>query len=99
MGNRTSIKRGLPCIVVNLNGKRSMDSERCPVIIRNELAIHISFNAKILQYALENWPESYERKLKEGKRVHTTTQKIRIRNWGYRTKFVVKNTLKNGDKL
>lgn len=59
--------RGLPCIVVNLNGKRSMDSERCPVIIRNELAIHISFNAKILQYALENWPESYERKLKEGK--------------------------------
>ena len=26
--------------------------------------------------------------------MHTTTQKIRIRDWGYRTKFVVKNTLK-----
>ena len=51
-----ALKRELPCIVVNLNGKRSMDSERCPPIIRDELAIHISFNAHILQYALENWP-------------------------------------------
>ena len=44
-----------------------MDSERCPAIIRDELAIHISYNSRIMQYALENWPESYEKKLKEGK--------------------------------
>lgn len=62
-----AIKREIPCIVVNLNGKRSMDSERCPAIIRDELAIHISFNAKILQYALENWPDSYAKKMEEGK--------------------------------
>jgi hypothetical protein len=59
-----AIKRGIPCIVVNLNGKRSMDSALCPPIIRNELAIHISFNAKILQYALEHWPDSYYEKKK-----------------------------------
>lgn len=61
-----AIKRGLPCIVVNLNGKRSMDSERCPAIIRNELAIHISYNSKILQYALEHWPDSHIMKVKAG---------------------------------
>ena len=55
-----AIKRGIPCIVVNLNGKRSMDQERCPALMRDHLAVHISFNAKILQYALENWPYSEE---------------------------------------
>lgn len=62
-----AIKRELPCIVVNINGKRSMDSNRCPALIRDNLAIHISFNAKILQYALENWPASFEQKKKENK--------------------------------
>ena len=62
-----AIKRDLPCIVVNLNGKRSMDSHRCPAIIRDELAVHVSYNAKILQYALENWPQFYEKAKKEGK--------------------------------
>ena len=63
-----ALKRELPCIVVNLNGKRTMDSERCPAIIRDELAIHISYNAKILQYALENWPNSYKIKKKKEER-------------------------------
>ena len=62
-----AIKRGLPCIVVNLNGKRSMDSQRCPAIIRDELAVHVSYNAKILQYALENWPQFYKKAKEEGK--------------------------------
>ena len=46
----------LPIIGVNLNGLRYQDSERCPPIIRDKLAIHISYNPAILQYALENWP-------------------------------------------
>ena len=33
-----------------------MDMERCPAILREKTAIHISFNEKILEYALENWP-------------------------------------------
>ena len=61
-----AIKREIPCIVVNLNGKRSMDSELCPPLIRDHLAIHISYNAKIMQYALENWPASYQNKRKSG---------------------------------
>ena len=62
-----AIKRELPCIVVNLNGKRSMDSDRCPAIIREHLAIHVSFNSRILQYALDNWLLSEKAKRKEGK--------------------------------
>ncbi len=52
-----ALKRKLPIIAVNLNGNRFMDVELCPPIIRSELAVHISFNAAILQYALENWPQ------------------------------------------
>jgi hypothetical protein len=54
-----AVKRDLPVIVVNLNGKRHMDKDRCPPIIREELAIHVSFNAAIMQHALENWPSSH----------------------------------------
>ena len=56
-----AIKRKLPIIVVNLNGKRSIDYDLCPAILRNQLAIHISYNASILQYALLHWPDSYEK--------------------------------------
>ena len=50
---------GLPIIGVNLNGLRQQDSNRCPPVIRDELAVYISFNAAILQFALENWPQSH----------------------------------------
>ena len=61
-----AIKYDLPIIVVNLpktpggEGKRSMDSDRCPKIARETLAIHVSFRSKILQQALENWPDSHK---------------------------------------
>ena len=61
-----AIKRKIPFIIVNLNGKRSIDNEKCPPLARDTLAIHISFNSKILQYALENWPQSFDEKIKEG---------------------------------
>lgn len=61
-----AIDRNLPCIVVNINGKRSCDYDLCPAIMRESLAIHISFNAKILQYALENWPQSVKNKKHDG---------------------------------
>lgn len=51
-----AIKRELPIIAVNLNGRRSMDEDRCPPVLRGELAIHASFNAAMMQHALDNWP-------------------------------------------
>ncbi|MDD4729844.1 MAG: TIR domain-containing protein [Dysgonamonadaceae bacterium] len=53
-----AISRNIPCIIVNLNGKRSLDDNLCPALMCGNLAVHISFNSKILQFALENWPTS-----------------------------------------
>lgn len=54
-----ALDMGLPIIGANLNGLRFQDSDRCPPIIRDELAVHISFNALILQHALKTWPENH----------------------------------------
>lgn len=51
-----ALARRLPIIAVNLNGTRFMDEERCPPLLRDKLAIHISFNPAIMQHALETWP-------------------------------------------
>lgn len=51
--------RDLPIIIVNINGYRQKDDNRCPTALRDVLAIHIPFNAKIIQYAFENWPVYY----------------------------------------
>ena len=61
-----AISRDLPCIVVNLNGKRSLDANLCPALMRDHLALHVSFSPKILQYALETWPAVYEEYRKKG---------------------------------
>ena len=47
---------GIPIIGVNLNGLTQQDSPRCPPLIRDELAVYVSFNAAIVQYALDDWP-------------------------------------------
>lgn len=62
-----AISRDLPIIVVNINGKRSVDVERCPLLAKETLAVHISFNAAIMQHALDNWPQSHEKLQSEGK--------------------------------
>ena len=54
-----AIRRDMPIIAVNLNGTRFMDQDRCPPLIREELGVHISFNAAIMQHALDNWPVSH----------------------------------------
>ena len=60
-----AMNNNLPIIAVNINGKRDRDIDRCPAIIRDELVVHVSFNHKIIKYALDNWPNSYK-KLKAG---------------------------------
>ncbi len=48
---------GLPIIVANLNDKRRYDAARCPSAIEDgKGAGHISFRAKIIKYALDNYP-------------------------------------------
>lgn len=47
----------LPIIVVNINGRRDVDSERMPTWLNNQLCICCSFNSGIMQYSLENWED------------------------------------------
>ncbi len=51
-----AIKQELPIIVVNLNGNRSVDDENCPAIARDTLSIHVSYNEKIIKYAIDKRP-------------------------------------------
>lgn len=47
----------LPIVVANINDKRSYDATRCPSALEGgKGAVHISFKAKIIKYALDNWP-------------------------------------------
>ena len=62
-----AISLKLPIIGVNLNGSRTMDSNRCPPVLRDELVVYISFNVNILQHTLEYWPDEFYRVQKEGK--------------------------------
>jgi hypothetical protein len=62
-----AIKLNLPIICVNLNGKRSIDNDRCPPILKNELVLHVSFNAKIIEKALTRWETLHYEHKKNGK--------------------------------
>lgn len=61
-----AIENDIPIIAVNLNKKKVMDDTLCPPILKDKLAIHIPFGQKIMDYALNNWPESYENHKKKG---------------------------------
>lgn len=62
-----AISRDIPIIVVNLNGKRSIDSINCPAIARDNLAIHVSFNQRIIEHAMNTWPDLYKKYKSEWK--------------------------------
>jgi hypothetical protein len=54
-----AIGLGLPIIVVNLNGKREVDEDLCPPILRGEMAVHVAFRMKIIQYAMDKFSAEY----------------------------------------
>ena len=53
------MKHSIPLVAVNLNGQRVMDQVRCPAVIRNEYVVHVDFKMKIIQHALEQFPNEY----------------------------------------
>jgi hypothetical protein len=61
-----ALKLDLPIIVVYVDGARSMDEKKCPLILRDKLAIHVSFNRAIMQYALEHWPAKHVSRTADG---------------------------------
>jgi len=62
-----AINRKIPIIAVNLNGVKGVDTNLCPAILNNALAVHVSFNQKIIEYAINHWVSSDMQYRKEGK--------------------------------
>ena len=54
----TALNLGMPIICINLNGARQRD-DRCPPVIRDELVVYTTFNPKIIEHAMANWPSEY----------------------------------------
>lgn len=62
-----AIKQEIPIIAIYLNGKREMDEDKCPPILKDELVLHISFNQKIIEKAMSEWKGIFSQYKKEGK--------------------------------
>ena len=62
----TAIRLDLPIIGININGSRGRD-ERCPLSMRDALAIYVPFNEKIITHAMKNWPSSHAKYSKDEK--------------------------------
>ena len=58
----TAQELNLPIIAVNLNDRRSFDADRCPRLLYDEYVVHVPFQAKIIRYALDQFPCEYHRR-------------------------------------
>ncbi|MFM0005751.1 TIR domain-containing protein [Paraburkholderia dipogonis] len=54
------LSMGIPMVAVNLNGKRQMDAERCPPILRDTCTVHVPFRAKAIQKALDDFCDGFD---------------------------------------
>lgn len=54
-----ALKLDLPIVVVNLNGKRTMDSDLCPVPLRTGYVVHVAYKRAIIKWALEHFPGEF----------------------------------------
>jgi hypothetical protein len=68
-------KKDIPIIVANINEKRIYDADLCPpAVVKDKIyTIHLSFNAKIIKYALDEFPDAYD-----------TYKNVREGNWYYK---------------
>lgn len=55
----TCLALGIPIVAANLNGRRSLDSDRCPTVVQGESVVHTSFKMKIIKHALDDFSENY----------------------------------------
>jgi len=58
----TAMDLDFPIIGVNLDGSRKYDAQLCPPILRDQYVVHVPFKAKIIQYALDNFPAEYAKR-------------------------------------
>jgi hypothetical protein len=57
----TCLNLGIPIVAVNLNGKRQMDPNLCPSVIKGKPVVHVSFKMKIIKHALDNFCDNFSK--------------------------------------
>ncbi len=57
-----AVSNDVPIIGVNLNKSDRFDSSLCPPILREELAVHVSYGQKAIDHALNHWPAEHRRR-------------------------------------
>lgn len=65
----TAINGNIPLIILNVNGIRSVDYDRIPMILKRKkthISLHLSFQPEILEFALQDWPDRYRAYLEKG---------------------------------
>jgi hypothetical protein len=61
-----ALRLDLPIVGVNLDGARAI-TDLCPPTIRDQLAVYIPFQPKIMQSAMDSWPDSHAQYRGQGK--------------------------------
>ena len=62
-----AINIGKPIIAVNPNRIRSADYDVCPTILKSHLSLHIPYDARAFELAINNWPSSHTEHMKNEK--------------------------------
>ncbi|VWD31313.1 TIR domain-containing protein [Burkholderia contaminans] len=53
------LSMGIPIVAVNLNGKRQMDPEKCPPLLKDTCTVHVPFKAKAIQKGLDDFCDGF----------------------------------------
>ena len=53
------LRLGLPIVFVNLNGSRESEDDRMPSALQGVYSMSVSFQPKIIKYALDDWVERF----------------------------------------
>jgi hypothetical protein len=60
-----ALRSGLPIIAMNLNGNRKHDLPRLPKMLHDRCVLHVSFEQRIVQHALDQWPGEFQQASEE----------------------------------
>lgn len=60
-----AMEMDIPIIGVNLDGSK-VKTDKCPPILRDHLVVYVPFRQKILEHAIDTWPDEYRNLKREG---------------------------------
>jgi hypothetical protein len=59
-----ALEMGIPIVAVNLNKSKNLDTNLCPPIIKEKLALHIPYKQVDIKWAIDNWGDYHRQFVK-----------------------------------